>query len=131
MAIRVNTSIRFKFRPEARDEIAAEVEAGLIRGAQLVVADAMRMSPFLTGTNRRSLGWASSGLHKGEFGMLQTQAENVPVGGAKLASPETVDVIVATSSGYGGWLELKTKAYIVPALEKNRGSIMAELKGIL
>ncbi|MEE9159924.1 MAG: hypothetical protein V3U60_16255 [Gammaproteobacteria bacterium] len=131
MPVRVNTSVRFRVRPEARDEIGAEVEAGLIRGAQLVVADAMRESPYDTGHNARSLGWAASGLHKANFGILSTSRGDETSKGTKVANPQTVDVIVAGSSGYSGYLELKTKAYIMPALEKNRGAIMAELKGIL
>ena len=124
-------------RPKA---VAADVADALlppfIEIAQDIVADAVKGSPFLTGHNRRSIGWAASGWGNRNFGSIEAAAGNVPSSDYKQSSPDRVSAKAATTSGYGGFLELGTRKmparpYLLPAALKQRSNIQKVLKGIL
>jgi len=130
-----NVAISFTIKPGVEKEIEKRVLAVQIRGAQHVVADAAKMSPKKTGTNARSIGWGVSEKGEASFGAISAESGQVSSSGINdNASNQTV--IVATTSGYGGYLEVGTgrmgaRPYIMPALEKNKGAMMSELEGIL
>lgn len=132
-----NVSVKFRLKPGVERVMELKFLAALARGGQLVVADAARNHPYQddSGNNTRSIGLAISGKGKSSFGPVQTQG-NGPVGSQGVNDkPDNLTVAVATTSGYGGYLEVGTERarqfpYILPAFEKNKQAIKQELTGI-
>lgn len=142
-------------------DVSNAVLAGQIEFAQEVVAYAARHHPYKdqTGTNSRSIGWAAHGVGKDwgpirgrqsaggkkqpSLASLKKQGWEVNIAdkdnnssqGAPAPSYEA-EVIVATTSGYGGYLETGTVMmnpfpYIIPALNTKRDVLRQKLTRIL
>lgn len=139
--IKANAQVRFKLRPiRAIDEdVSNELMPGMIEWIQDVVREIVKPpptgSPFETGRNRNSVGWMVSPFGDVGFGSL-----SVSGGGTERSDTQTVRdeivVAIATSSGYGGWLEIGTKfmvarAYIVPNVVRAKSKLDDFLGGIL
>jgi len=109
-----------------------------VKSAQRIVATAKRDHPYTdrTGNNTRRIGWAVSGPDDTQFGPLTTGAGQIDSSGADKESKRgEIDVIVATSSGYGGYLEIGTRKmnpypYIYPAYERDKPKLDAALTNI-
>ena len=136
MSFRSNVRVQFRANPNAEKEIAAKWLAAAIKGAQEVVAYAAHNHPYAdrTGTNSRSIGWAASGLGQKSYGVLSTSGGST--GTAGVQSPGIPSVLVGTSSGYGGFLELGTRTnrpypYILPAMAAKKQAIKDHMTGIL
>jgi len=136
----VKTSIAVRVRPGAEREVYAAVLGGLVEFAQDVVAYAAKKSghPYTdrTGVNSRSIGWAASGWGDSGWGTVSTGKGNTSSAGAGSSSAQSVDVLIATTSGYGGWLEtgtvhMRPYPYIVPAVMANKGKLKQALTGVI
>lgn len=123
-------AVRIKIRSSAsvQKEVSDKLLPDLIVVAQDIVAQAAADSPFLTGLNRNSIGWGASPHGTANFGTIETGGlGGTSSAGGKGSKADTVAVKVATTSGYGGYLELGTarmdgRPYIIPAVlaqEKN------------
>ena len=144
-----NATIKFKLKPGVDKKMKNLFLAGLIRGAQEVVATAVKNHPYedQTGNNTRSIGWAASGDGKTGFGPIQiegtrpkgsksegSKAPSTGSGGIK-DKAQNLTVAVVTASGYGGFLEVGTSnarafPYLLPAFEQNKQFIKDQLTGI-
>jgi len=114
-----------------RRKLLPKVAVEFVNSAQRIVADAARNHPYTdqTGNNTRRIGWAGSGPEQRGFGPLTTNQAGTTstAGSGKTSKPGDIDVMVATSSGYGGYLEVgtrrmkkKTGPYIYPAAEREK-----------
>lgn len=138
--IKANAQVKFKLRStrEIDEDVSDELMLGLIKWVQGVVREIVKPpptgSPFETGRNRNSVGWMVSPFGDVSFGTL-----SVSSGGTERANIQTVRdevvVAIATSSGYGGWLEIGTRfmaarAYIVPNVVRAKSKLDDFLGGI-
>ncbi len=137
MSIKSNAAIHMHLRrgDEVSQEIGERVLPPLIEGAQLVVAEAVRNHPYQTqtGTNDRSLGWCASPWGERNFGSVTTGAGATASSGAGFSKADRPTVLVASTSGYGGFLEVGTSKmraypYLGPALTRLRKEILQKLK---
>jgi len=81
-----------------------------------VTHDAVQLSPWLTGNNRRSMTGEASGM-----GMVASGGEGQP---ERIVDDSKIEGAVYSTSGYGGFLEVGTskmpaRPYIKPSLDKN------------
>ena len=139
--IKANVTVKLVLRPENEimDELNEGVIVGLIKWVQLVVREAVKPppegSPFDTGHNRRSIGWMVSPAGRISFGTLSTSSGKKGSGGVKTQSDIPV-VALATSSGYGGWLEIGTRKmharpYLVPSVKKLKPQLDRLLSNVI
>lgn len=131
MSIKANAQVRFKLRPQSQInmEVGDAVLVGLIKWVQEVVREIVKPppigSPFDTGRNRRSIGWMVSPVGKISFGSLSTVGGGRTSGGGLITEGDSFAVAIASSSGYGGWLEIGTKRmaarpHIVPNVVRKK-----------
>ncbi len=129
----VNAAISIRLNAHARDEIGAAILTGMIRFVQEVIGQSAKPppigSPVDTGHNRRSIGWAASPEDERQFGNIttvfrETQGPRGEIGGSagEVQSTDGPAVLIATTSGYGGLLEVGTRfmrarPYLLPALK--------------
>lgn len=139
MAIGVDVKLKWNLRPreEVLDEVSNAVLEKLVEGAKNIVAHARKNHPYQdrTGENTRSIGWAVSPRGDRQFGPLTTGAGSTSTQGISSEGKSPV-IIVATSSGHGGFLETGTVnmpafPYIVPAFNAWKARILKSLEGIL
>jgi len=88
--------------------------------------------------NTKRIGWAISVPGKGSFGSIETQgAGNTSATGARPPKKDSLAIIVATTSGYGGYLEVGTRKmrrafpYIRPARDAELPKLKRRLKGCI
>lgn len=125
MGIKANAVVKFQLRPRGgiMEETSTGILTGLIEWVQLVVREVVKPppmgSPYDTGHNRRSVGWMISPYGESGFGTLKTlDLGEQSTRGLRTTNDSPV-VAIATSSGYGGWLEIGTtkmpaRPYVVP-----------------
>ena len=97
----LDVGFKLNLNPAALQEIKGALREGFEIGAAATQADAVELSPWITGNNRRSI-----------------DSEVKEEGGKPVAT-------VFTQSGYGGYLEIGTTKrpatpYLKPAFDKNR-----------
>lgn len=115
----INAEFTFNIKLRPINLIIEEVLAGVMLGfekfAKIVVDEAVRISLAKgiidTGKNFKSIGWAKSPVGRSTFDNLRTFGLGDLVVGTLLSQRRIVEVIVATSSGYGGWLEVGTRKF--------------------
>lgn len=140
--IKANVSVRLNIRPskDVMDELNVAVLVALVEWIQLVVREAVKPppegSPFDTGKNRRSIGWMISKHGSSTFGTLSTVGSGQHSPGSVRTESAIPIVALATSSGYGGWLEIGTsrmspRPYLVPAVKKLRSKLDGALSDII
>ena len=137
-------TIKFIEKSGAQKEVIKRLLAGLIEGVQRMIPVAIRNHPYTTrtGTNDRSIGWAASKDGQTSYGLLNTDTPRArDAAGRFLAgsgndtsgvkAPASISVILATSSGYGGWLEVKHGAYLIPAVNNGIDGLNDALTGVI
>lgn len=95
------------------------IEANTLAMRDTVVAitnDAVKLSPYQTGHNRRSIASEVSGM-----GVVASGGEG---GSERMVDDEKLEGAVYSTSGYGGYLETGTskmlaRPYLLPALDMN------------
>ena len=98
--------VKVRVNPFAARQMNERIAVGWIDVVQECVAEAKKRSPHLTGHNMRSIN-PGGAVHSS---------------GATRIDPKNIDGEIFTTSGYGGWLEIKTRKtparpYMVPAVE--------------
>ncbi len=93
-----------------------------------VTGDAVKMSPWLTGNNRRSIAGEVSGM-----GSVASGGEG---GAERIVDDNKTEGAVYSTSGYGGYLEVGTfkmapRPYFRPAFDKNIGKYAGYVKKYL
>lgn len=107
--MKIEVSVELNLKEKEVSEAAAKAARLAMRDTVVDIAhDAVRGSPVLTGNNRRSIAYESSGFQAGEGVIDQSKIEGA----------------VYSTSGYGGFLETGTRKmaarpYFRPALDKN------------
>ena len=137
MSWKCDSTIRIDKRVLDR-ELWPKVVKAYIESAQRVVAGAVKNHPYhdRTGNNTRRIGWSVAAPGK-SLGPLATAAGQTSTQGSEVtAKKDDVTAIVATSSGYGGWLEIGTKRMgpypaIYPAYKRELPKLNSELKDIV
>ena len=134
-------SFTLKLRPigEITKEVMVPVATKMVKAAQEVVGNAARSHPYTdrTGNNTKRIGWALSAPGATTFGSLTTNAAgSTGTDGANPPDRRQLNVIVASTSGYGGYLEIGTRKtrpfpHIRPAWERVRPGFLRSLKGIV
>jgi len=110
---------------EIQDAAEEAVQLGLRDTIVAIAADAITLSPHLTGNNRRSIAAEVSGM-----GVVATGSE----GGAEHMVDDTrLEGAIYSTSGYGGYLETGTykmgaRPYFRPALDMHRGEFVPNIK---
>jgi len=140
MAIKADFTLRLKPPKAVTEDVVAAVATRYVRSAQNIVARAAKNHPYKdrTGNNTKRIGFAVSKLGSTSFGSLTTHGAGPTdaQGSGVISRTNDVTVIVATSSSYGGWLEIGTRKmqpfpYIRPAWEIEKPKLLASLKGIV
>jgi HK97 gp10 family phage protein len=136
----VQSDIRVKLIPvdEFLEEVSDPVLEVLAEGAEDIVQYARENHPYQdrTGTNTASIGWAISAYGRETFGTLKTGKGAESVGGEIQSERDNPTAIVASSSGYGGFLEVGTRfmqafPYIKPAFDALKDKIFKSLEDII
>ncbi len=140
--VHAQAEIKLNLRPT--DAIVLDVLTSVIGGiekfAKVIVADAAKIARakgvFDTGKLIGSIGYAVSPVGSGQFETLKTREQGETSSGAVKANPKNAETIIATSSGYGGWQEVGTRAFaprpfITPAVHNNTPVLAVLLKGII
>lgn len=101
------------------------VRLGLRDTIVAVHGDALRMSPYKTGHNRRSIASEVSGM-----GVIMQGADAEP---ERVVDDNKLEAACYSTSGYGGFLETGTlymaaKPYFRPALDKNKDKLIPSIK---
>ncbi len=102
-----------------------------------ITADAVKLSHWITGNNRRSIFFGVSG-----FGHAQGSGEGRQAGDTwtgedtSLLNEDKLEGVIYSTSGYGGYLETGTfkmapRPYFRPALDKNFGKYPGYIKKYL
>jgi len=123
-----------------KKELILPIMVQYVKSAQRIVATAKKNHPYTdqTGNNTRRIGWAASGPDQTGFGPLTTAVGKTSSEGSGKTSPRgEPSVIVATSSGYGGYLEVGTRRmkkttgpYVYPAYEADQPELKRALTKI-
>ncbi len=154
MAIKADFTLRLRSKDVIIKEVTAPIAVEYIKAAQEVVAHASK-NHAATGArykdrsvagNTARIGWAFSAPGKASFGSLTTNAAGTTDtrgkgGGAGTPKKDALVIIVASSSGYGGWLEVGHHKpdgtlvgpfpYIRPAWEIEEPKLLRRLKGVI
>jgi len=140
MAIKADFTLHLKPPSVIMKEVMVPIATRYIRSAKEVVGRAAKNHPYKdqTGNNTKRIGFAVSAYGQSSFGSLETHGAGPTdaQGSGVTAKPDDLTVIVATSSSYGGWLEIGTRKmqpfpYIRPAWEIEKPKLLASLKGIV
>ena len=138
MGLNVKTTFRVRLDPMAPKEISKAVLGGLILYAQDVVAYAARNHPYQdrTGVNSRSIGWTATGPNGGSFGAVTLGGGGSTSSHGVKAKGKQISVAVATTSGYGGFLETGTSKmrafpYILPAMRATKPKLKQHLTKVV
>ncbi len=139
MPIKADFTLKLRPMKDIRKDTLVPIATQMVKSAQEVVGNAARNHPYKdrTGNNTKRLGFAVSAPGSASFGSLETRgAGNTDTRGAASPKKDSIAVIVASSSGYGGYLEIGTRKmgpfpYIRPAWEKEKPKLLRNLKGIV
>lgn len=111
------------------------LERGLIAAALLVVNDAKRNAPYLSGTLRRSLHIGGHTDLSPDFEPIREVADLIPGATPTLPPPRKlpgyVTVYVGTNLEYARWVEFGTtrmaaQPFLRPAIDENRSRVEEE-----
>ena len=139
MAIKADFILKLRPTSVITKEVIVPIATKMVKAAQEVVGKAARNHPYTdqTGNNTKRIGWALSAPGSDSFGSLTTNAAGTTdTQGATRPDRRELNVIVASSSGYGGYLEIGTRKmgpfpYIRPAWETVKPGFLSSLKGIV
>lgn len=151
MAFKTDFTLRLRPTAEIMKEVMVPVAKEYIKAAQEVVGRAAKNHPYTDRSaagNTARIGWALSAPGAATFGSLTTNAAGTTdTRGAKSPDRRQLTVIVASSSGYGGYLEVGTYQpggpsagkrppvgpfpHIRPAWEIERPKLLRRLKGVV
>lgn len=114
---KITTNLKTK---EALKELHKRAENAALRVIVLIANDAIKESPVLTGNNRRSIFYGVTGAgHKQASGEGRRSGDTWAGADNSLTNTIEVGGVVYSTSGYGGYLEIDTKPYLKPALDKH------------
>lgn len=131
MNSRVAIELKLKPIADISPELLAPFVAALVNTAQNIQTKASIASRKVTGNNARSIGWAVSYPGAGSFSSLLTVGNGPEeVTAVQKRNEKEVMVVVAGTSGYSGYLEVKYP-YLMPAFEEEKPLLMKALEGIL
>ena len=141
MAFKSDVTIRLDKQALNR-ELFPKIAVQYVMSAQRIVAGAVKnatgMGMVDTGNNNRRVGYAVSGMGDTSLGPLKTSGEGDQSsdGSGITTKADEIAVVVATSSGYGGYLEIGTsrmpaRPYIYPAAEADKPKLQAALTRIV
>jgi len=125
----ITTNLKTK---EAQDKVHRAGVQGLVDAVAAIAEDAIRLSPHITGHNRRSIAY--------KVGSKVTRTGSPQAGEKPFNTGEpdtkTLEGAVYSTSGYGGYLETGTvnmpaQPYFKPALDKNLKNLPSNIKGHL
>lgn len=121
--MKMTSTIELNLRTEAVDKEVTEANKLAMRDTVVEVThDAIELSPWITGNNRRSIVFGVSGMGHTE---QHREASDTWTGkDESLLDNSKLEGVVYSSSGYGGFLETGTskmpaQPYIKPATDKN------------
>ncbi len=164
MSFKADFTLKLRPKAEIMKETMVPIAVEYIKAGQEIVAHAAKnhggLSSFeekgkgkgnryinrSVAGNTARIGWALSAPGKGSFGSLTTNTAGKTSAagkdGPEKPPKDQLVVIVASSSGYGGWLEIgwknwKTKEkvgpfpYIRPAFEIEKPKLLRRLEGVI
>ena len=110
---------------EVTKKISEATRLGLRDTIVAIHGDAVRMSPYKTGHNRRSIASEVSGM-----GVVE-QGEDAEPG--RVVDDSKLEAAVYSTSGYGGFLEVGTRflsarPYFRPSFDKNKDKLIPAIK---
>ena len=110
---------------EVTKKISEATRLGLRDTIVAIHGDAVRMSPYKTGHNRRSIASEVSGM-----GVVE-QGEDAESG--RMVDDSKLEAACYSTSGYGGFLETGTykmaaRPYLRPSLDKNKDRLIPAIK---
>ena len=116
--MKLDVSVKLNMKAKEANKIVQEAAKLAMRDTVVDIAgDSVKMSPILTGNNRRSIAFEVSGFDIGEG----------------IVNQDKIEGAVYSTSGYGGFLETGTvkmpaRPYMKPALDKHAPKFPQRMK---
>jgi len=128
MKLRCEIKLNLKI-DEVKKATEEAARLGLRDTILAIHGDTGKGSPFRHGTNRNSLAAEVSGMG------VVAQNEEAAIG-ERIVDDSKLEAVVYSTSGYGGYLETGTykmpaRPYFRPALDKNKGDLIPNIKKYL
>ena len=133
ITVKITTSWTLAIKvKEVLDKVEKAAQQGMVDSVAAIAGDAIKLSPHVTGHNRRSIAY-KVGNRGAKRGSPKAGEKPFEEGEPDL---QTLEGAVYSTSGYGGYLETGTvympaQPYFKPALDKNIKNLPKGIKANL